>query len=42
MMEIVDSMFRSKLREKVKRGQHTCARDGQFAAGLAYGYRPIM
>jgi site-specific DNA recombinase len=41
MMGIVDSMFRSNLREKVKRGQHACVRDGRFAAGLAYGYSSI-
>ena len=41
MMGAVDSMFRSNLREKVKRGQHGAVRNGRFAAGLAYGYRNI-
>ncbi len=41
MMGIVDSMFRANLREKVKRGQHACIRDGRFAAGLAFGYRQV-
>jgi site-specific DNA recombinase len=42
VMAIVDAQFRSNLSDAVKRGQHGCVRNGRFAAGLAYGYRPIV
>ncbi len=41
VMALMDSQFRTNLRENVKRGQHGAVRSGRFAAGFAYGYRPI-
>ena len=38
----LDSEFRKNLREKIKRGQHGCVRDGRSPAGMAYGYsKPV-
>ena len=42
IMALMDAQFRSGLRENVKRGQHGAVRSGRFAAGFAYGYRPII
>jgi site-specific DNA recombinase len=42
IMALMDSQFRTNLRENVKRGQHGAVRSGRFAAGFAYGYRPIV
>jgi site-specific DNA recombinase len=42
MMAVMDAQFRASNRETVKRGQHGAVRNGRFAAGLAYGYRPIL